>query len=787
MKVQKRDESLETVSFDKVLRRIQLLSEDLSINPFEVAQKVCTRIYDGVKTSELDELTAYLCSSLIADNPDYDKLASRITISNHQKKTSPSFSEVIEKLYSGPLQVINDDLYKVVQDHKDKLNSYIKYDRDFVFDFFGFKTLERAYLMRMDDKIIERPQHMFMRVALAIHGNDIKDALETYDGFSTKRFLHATPTLFNFGTMRQQGSSCFLLHMNDDSINGIYDSLQECAMISKYAGGIGIHIHNIRGKHARIRGTNGKSDGIVPMLRVFNSTARYVNQAGKRNGSIAVYIEPWHCDIESFLDLRKNHGNEEARARDLFYALWISDLFMERVKNDEMWSLMCPDSCKGLSDVYGSEFVELYTKYEADGKYIKQIKAQTLWIKILESQIETGTPYMLYKDSVNKKSNQKNLGIIKSSNLCTEIVEYTSPDEIAVCNLASLCLPSFIHDGQFDFEELGKYTKILTKNLNKIIDKNFYPLEKARRSNLKHRPIGIGVQGLSDTFMMLKLPYESDDAKELNKQIFETIYYYSMKTSMEISKKRAETINDSYTEYDLNLNEFDKDLTVFKGAYSTFDGSPTSKGIFQFDMWGVVPTMYDWNDLKQQVMTWGVRNSLLVAPMPTASTSQIMGFTESYEIITSNIYKRKTMAGEYIIVNKYLISDLIRLGLWNSDMKDTIIVNEGSIQTITEIPETLRQLYKTAWEVKQKAYIDQAKDRGAFICQSQSMNIFVAEPSLPKLNAIHFYGWNSGLKTGMYYLRTKPQASAQQFSIDPTKSKTNMTSVSTDECHSCSA
>ena len=787
MKVKKRDESYETVSFDKVLRRIQLLSEDLNINSFEVAQKVCTRIYDGVKTSELDELTAYLCSSLIADNPDYDKLASRITISNHQKKTSPSFSEVIEKLYRGPIQLINDELYQLVQSHKDKLNSYIKYERDFYFDFFGFKTLERAYLMRIDDKIIERPQHMFMRVALAIHGNDIKDALETYDGFSTKKFLHATPTLFNFGTMRQQGSSCFLLHMNDDSINGIYDSLQECAMISKYAGGIGIHIHNIRGKDAKIRGTNGKSDGIVPMLRVFNSTARYVNQAGKRNGSIAVYIEPWHCDIECFLDLRKNHGNEEARARDLFYALWISDLFMERVKNDEMWSLMCPDTCKGLSDVFGSEFIELYTKYESEGKYIKQIKAQALWIKILESQIETGTPYMLYKDSINNKSNQKNLGIIKSSNLCTEIVEYTSPDEIAVCNLASLCLPSFIQDGKFNFEQLGKYTKILTKNLNKIIDKNFYPLEKARRSNLKHRPIGIGVQGLSDTFMILKLPYESDGAIELNKQIFETIYYYAMQASMEISKKRAETIEDTTSEYDLNLNEFEKDLTVYKGAYSTFDGSPTSKGIFQFDMWNVVPTMYDWDDLKSQVMTWGVRNSLLVAPMPTASTSQIMGFTESYEIITSNIYKRKTMAGEYIIVNKYLISDLIELGLWNSDMKDTIIVNEGSIQNIQEIPQTIRELYKTAWEVKQKVYIDQAKDRGAFICQSQSMNIFVAEPSFPKLNAIHFYGWNSGLKTGMYYLRTKPQASAQQFSIDPTKSKTNMTTVSTDECHSCSA
>jgi len=787
MRVTKRDGTRETVSFDKVLRRIQLLSDDLRINGFEIAQKVCNRIYDGVLTSELDELTAYICSSIVADNPDYDKLASRITISNHQKKTSPSFSETIEHLHKAEVRVINHELYNIVQKHKDKINSYINYQRDYLFDYFGFKTLERAYLLRVNNKIVERPQDMFMRVALGIHGNDIKDALETYDAMSTKMFLHATPTLFNYGTLREQGSSCFLLHMNDDSINGIYESLAECAAISKYAGGIGIHIHNIRGKNSVIRGTNGNSDGIVPMLRVFNSTARYVNQSGKRNGSIAVYLEPWHCDIEMFLDMKKNHGNEEDRARDLFYGLWIPDLFMERVKSNGVWSLMCPDKCKYLSDVYGDEFHKLYTGYEEKGMFIKQIKAQDLWIKILESQIETGTPYMLYKDAVNKKSNQSNLGIIKSSNLCTEIVEYTSPDEIAVCNLASLCLPSYIVKGVFDFELLGRHVKILTKNLNKIIDKNFYPLEKARTSNLKHRPIGIGVQGLSDTYMILKLPYESREASELNKKIFETIYYYAMEMSMEISKKRTEIIleTDSSPDYVVDLNEFEENMTSFKGAYSSFDGSPLSNGKFQFDLWGVSPSMYDWDSLRKMVCKWGVRNSLLAAPMPTASTSQIMGFTESFEIPTSNIYKRKTMAGEFIIINKYLVNDLIEKGLWDNAMKEDILIREGSIQTIDKIPDDLKQLYKTAWEIKQKNYIEQARDRGAFICQSQSMNIFVADPTFNKLNTIHFYTWTCGLKTGMYYLRTKPKANTQQFTIDPNKSKSNTSEEP--PCESCSA
>lgn len=792
MRVLKRDGNYELVSFDKVLKRIQNLSDGLNINSYEIAQKICNRIYDGVNTCELDELTAISCCSLIADNPDYDKLGSRIMISNHQKKTSPSFSETIDILHKHTHPLISDEVFYLVQKHKDKLNSYIDYNRDFYFDCFGFKTLERAYLLKINGKVIERPQHMFMRVSLGIHGEDLKDALETYDGMSNKMFLHATPTLFNFGTPRSQGSSCFLLHTNDDSIDGIYNTIHECAMISKYSGGIGLHIHNVRAKDSIIRGTNGKSDGIVPMLRVFNSTARYVNQAGKRNGSIAIYLEPWHADVEKFLDLRKNHGNEEERARDLFYALWIPDLFMERVRENGIWSLMCPDESKGLSDVYGDEFKTKYENYEKNGTYRKQIKAQDLWLKILESQIETGTPYMLYKDHVNRKTNQKNLGIIKSSNLCVEIMQYTSPDEIAVCNLASICLPNYIVDGKFDFEKLGKYVRILCKNLNKIIDKTFYPIDKARRSNLRHRPIGIGVQGLTDVYTILRFPFESDEAMELNKRIFETLYYYSMHMSMEISKKRQEQIENPSKDYDVKLNEYEKDLTSYPGAYSTFDGSPLSKGIFQFDMWDNVdePKMYDWEKLRSDIKQYGVRNSLLLAPMPTASTSQIMGFTESFEVITSNIYKRKTLAGEFIIVNKYLINELIKLKLWNTSMKETILINEGSIQNIAQIPIEIRELYKTAWEIKQKKYIDQAADRGIFICQSQSMNIFLDNPTFNRLNQIHFYTWTKGLKSGMYYLRTKPKANVQQFTIDPTKSKSNYKTdedVSQDICESCSA
>lgn len=803
MRVTKRDGSEEKVSFDKVLRRIDTLSESLSINGTEVAQKVCSLIYDGVKTSELDDLTAQLCSSLIAEHPDYGLLAARITVSNHQKKTSPSFSETIEILSKHNL--IGDETYEVVQSHKDKFNTYIDYTRDYLFDYFGFKTLEKAYLMKCDGKVVERPQHMIMRVSIGIHGHDIKEVLETYDGISQKYFIHATPTLFNFGTRRPQGSSCFLMHVNDDSITGIFDSIKESALISKYAGGIGIHIHNVRGKNSYIRGTNGNSDGIIPMLRVFNSTARYVNQAGKRNGSIAIYIEPWHSDIEGFMDLRKNHGNEEERARDLFYGLWIPDLFMERVQNNEKWSLMCPDTCKGLSEVYGDDFKTLYEDYESNGMYVKQVDAQYLWKKILENQIETGTPYMLYKDAVNRKTNQSNLGVIKSSNLCTEICEYTSPDEIAVCNLASICLPSFVNvtNKTYNFKELHKYTKIVTKNLNKIIDKNFYPLEKAKRSNLKHRPIGIGVQGLADTFILMRYPFDSEEAKELNRKIFETIHHGSLECSMEISKKRTQLyyeINEAVTEskslttdYILKRTPDEiENLKIHIGAYSSYEGSPISKGIYQMDMWGVTVTddLWDWTKLKNDIHVWGIRNSLLVAPMPTASTSQIMGFNECFEPITSNLYKRKTLAGEFIVINKYLLKELIDLKLWNTNLKEEIIINEGMLGKIEKIPQEVRDLYKTAWEIKQKVLIDMATERGAYICQSQSMNLFLESPNYNKMTMMHFYAWKKGLKTGMYYLRTKPKARTQQFTIDPTKSISSSTVENDDDstlCESCSS
>lgn len=792
MFVLKRDGSIEKVSFDKVLNRVEKLSNDLRINTVEIAQKVCSRIYDGVTTSELDELTAQMCSSLIADHPDYGVLAGRITISNHHKKTSPSFNEVIENLYKHEL--VNEELYTIVCKHKDKFNTYIDYERDYSFDYFGFKTLEKAYLTRLNGKIIERPQHMIMRVAIGIHGDDLREVLETYDGISQKKFIHATPTLFNFGTNRQQGSSCFLMHTNDDSISGIYDSLKESALISKYAGGIGIHIHNVRGKHSYIRGTNGNSDGIIPMLRVFNSTAKYVNQSGKRNGSIAVYLEPWHADIERFIELKKNHGNEEERARDLFYGLWIPDLFMERVKNDEMWSLMCPDVSKGLSDVYGDEFKTLYEKYESEGKYIKQVKAQHIWKMVLDSQMETGTPYMLYKDAVNRKSNQMNVGTIKSSNLCTEITEYTSPDEVAVCNLASLCLPSFVNvkEGTFNFIELHKYVKIVTKNLNKIIDRNFYPLEKARVSNLKHRPIGIGVQGLADTFVLLRFPFDSTEAKCLNKQIFETIYHGALECSMELSKKRYLSFTNEDSTMPIMRTDEEYKLKKYLGAYSTYEGSPLSEGRYQFDLWGVCVNddLWNWSELKGHIVEYGVRNSLLVAPMPTASTSQIMGFNECFEPFTSNLYKRKTLAGEFIVINKYLLKELIDLNLWNNDLKEQLIINEGMIGKIESIPIEIRKLYKTAWEIKQKHIIDMAADRGAFVCQSQSMNLFMESPDHTKLTMMHFYGWNRGVKTGMYYLRTKPKANAQQFTINPSISKSNITDgkdiADEEPCLSCS-
>ena len=823
MFVIKRDGSQEEVSFDKILHRIKKVSDDLNVNVHEISQKVCARIHDNVKTYELDEFASQLCSSLILEHPDYGKLASRLVISNHQKRTSPSFSETISILYDNynfegtHNPIISQEIYDITMKNKEKLNDYIDYDRDYLIDYFGFKTLERAYLLKKDGVIIERPQHMFMRVALGIHGKDFKDALETYDLLSNKYFTHASPTLFNAGTPRPQMSSCFLLDI-EDSIKGIYENLSDCAQISKYAGGIGINVHDIRCKDSVIRGTNGNTDGIIPMLRVYNATARYVNQSSKRLGSIAVYIEPWHGDILDWLDLRKNHGAEEERARDLFYALWIPDLFMKRVKENAMWSLMCPDICKGLSTTYGDEFEKLYIKYENEGKFIKQVEAQQIWYKILEAQIETGTPYMAFKDAVNLKNNQQNIGTIKSSNLCIEINEFTSPDEIAVCNLASICLPMFVNYDEnqlpfYNYDKLHQITKVITKNLNKIIDRNFYPVDKAKRSNMRHRPTGIGVQGLADTFIKMRMPFDSNDARQLNKKIFETIYHASLECSMEISKKRkllhdekcmlsTSGLNQNMNrikeiEDHINLNQWENKLSKkYKGAYSTFEGSPISKGILQFDMWNVTPDsgLHDWDTLRSNIIEYGVRNSLLVALMPTASTSQIMGNNEAFEAITSNLYKRKTLAGEFILINKYLVDDLIKLNLWNSDMKEKIMINEGSIQHIEEIPGDIKALYKTVWEIKQKAIIDMAADRGAYICQTQSMNLFVAEPNPNLLTKMHFYTWSNGLKTGMYYLRTKPKASTQQFTIDPRKSKSNISQQRSnvqpeepEECLSCGA
>jgi ribonucleoside-diphosphate reductase alpha chain len=761
MLVCKRNNTHEEVSFDKVLKRIKVLSHDLvGVSVHELAQKVCGRIYDGVKTSELDELAATMCSSMLIEHPDYGTLAARISTSNHQKNTSPSFSETIQILYDA--DIISQELYDIVQDHKVKLNSYIDYSKDYDYDYFGFMTLEKMYLLKVRGKTVERVQHMLMRVSLAIHGNDIREALQTYDLMSGKYFIHATPTLFNAGTKRQQMSSCFLIHMESDSIQGIFNTLQECAMISKYAGGIGMHIHNIRCKNSFIRGTNGISSGIIPMLRMFNNTARYVNQAGRRNGSIAVFLEPWHADVESFLELKKNHGAEEERARDLFYAMWVPDLFMKRVRDNSKWSLMCPDQCQGLSDVFGDEFEKLYEEYEVEGKFIKQINAQDLWFKILESQIETGVPYIGFKDHVNKKTNQSNIGVIKSSNLCMEICEVSKPDEVAVCNLASICLKTFVNNKTFDFEKLHFVTKVLVKNLNKVIDKNFYPIEKAANSNNKHRPIGVGVQGLADAYVLMGFPFESDGAMQLNKDIFETMYHAALEESVEIAKKY--------------------------GPYSSYEGCPASKGILQFDMWDIKPSdRYDWSSLKESIKTHGLRNSLLLAPMPTASTSQIMGSNECFEPFTSNIYKRKTLAGEFIIVNKYLMKELIGRGIWNKSIRDKLIIKDGSVQSIDEIPDDIKELFKTVWEIKQRCIIDQAADRGAFICQSQSMNLFMEAPDFRKLSSMHFYSWSKGLKTGIYYLRSKAKAKTQQFTIDPRIAKLENVEEDQQECTSCSA
>lgn len=754
MFVLKRNGKQESVKFDKVTARIEKLSYGLSrlVSPIDVAKKVIEGIYDGVSTSELDNLASEISASLTTKHPDYALLASRIAVSNLHKNTTKSFSETMERLYSyvdpktgKAMPLIAEDVWEIVKKHSELLDSSIIYDRDFGFDYFGFRTLEKSYLLRLDGKIVERPQHMYMRVAIGIHKDRIQDVIKTYNLMSERWFTHATPTLFNAGTPKPQMSSCFLLTMKDDSIEGIYDTLKQTAKISQSAGGIGLSIHNIRATGSYIGGTNGTSNGIIPMLRVFNDTARYVDQGGgKRKGAFAIYLEPWHADIFPFLELKKNHGKEEMRARDLFYALWISDLFMKRVEEGSDWSLFCPNEAPGLSDVYGDDFVKLYEQYEREGRARTKVKAQELWFAIVESQIETGTPYLLYKDAANSKSNQKNLGTIKSSNLCTEILEFTSPDEVAVCNLASVALPKFVSDGKFLFDTLYEIVYQMTVNLNRIIDENYYPVPEAKNSNLKHRPIGIGVQGLADVFILLRMPYESDAAKKLNIEIFETIYFASMTAS--------------------------KDIAKVEGTYPSYPGSPLSKGIFQFDLWDVKPTgRWDFESLRKEVVQYGARNSLLVAPMPTASTSQILGNNECFEPYTSNIYSRRVLSGEFIIVNKHLLHDLIELGLWNSQMKNQIIEAGGSIQSIPSIPDSLKEIYKTVWEMKQRSLIDMARDRGAFICQSQSLNLFVESPTVSKLSSMHFYAWKQGLKTGMYYLRTKAATQAIQFTVEKAK------------------
>jgi ribonucleoside-diphosphate reductase alpha subunit len=914
--VTKRTNEKEEVSFDKILKRIKNMSSALNINSTMLTQKLVSQIYNEIPTCKIDELAAELCASMAPDHPDYLILASRLEISNLHKNTSPSFSETIVILYGNKdhsqihSPLISTELYNIVLKNKTKLNSYIKYDRDSLIDYFGLKTLERSYLIKILGRIIERPQHLFMRTALGIHGDDIKEALKTYDMLSQKYFIHATPTLFNSGTNRPQLSSCFLLAMKDDSIDGIFSSIKDCAMISKWAGGIGIHIHNIRATNSIIRGTNGVSNGIVPMLRVFNNTARYVDQGGgKRNGSIAIYIEPWHADINSFLSLKKNTGSEEERARDLFYALWIPDLFMERVRDKGTWTLMCPDKCPGLSDVYGAEFNTLYEQYEREGRGIKTINAGDLWFSIIESQIETGTPYMLYKDACNSKSNQQNLGTIKSSNLCTEIIEYSSPTEFAVCNLASIGLPKYIidnpniekytkvkiysvpdcrycimakrllnechidyveeildtkdtkkqlldsinannveckdgvcilKDGQnnvrtfpqiyiddnhiggyqelytflppakiFDFDKLIKVVKIITRNLDKIIDVNYYPIPETERSNKLHRPIGIGIQGLADVFAMLKMPFDSIEARALNEKIAETIYYSAVETSIELSKKREVKMNklkelmvehkngslSDTSEMDLLreslCNPLDEELNRDKylGSYSSFIGSPANKGKLQYDLWGEEPSVEmkpRWNKVKKDLHKYGMRNSLLIAPMPTASTSQILGNNECFEPFTSNIYIRRTLAGEFIMINKHLIRDLLALGLWNTELKNTIIKENGSVQNIPYIPDNIKEIYKTVWEVGNKTLIDMSADRGKYICQSQSLNLFMADPEYSRITSMHFYSWKRGLKTGQYYLRTKPAAKAQQFTIEPDKSPVPNMMVPED-CEACGA
>ena len=751
MYVIKRDGRKEAVKFDKITARIVKMCYGLDplVSPESVAMKVIEGIYDGVSTTVLDSLAAEVAASKTIEHPDYALLASRISVSNLHKNTKKTFSEAMEDLYNyidpktgKNASLLAPDVYEVIMDNRELLDSSIIYDRDFRYDYFGFKTLERSYLLKINGEIAERPQQMLMRVSIGIHKNDVESAIKTYNLMSEGWFTHATPTLFNAGTPKPQMSSCFLLTMKEDSIKGIYETLQNCAQISQSAGGIGLALHDIRAKGSYIRGTNGTSNGIIPMLRVFNDTARYVDQGGgKRKGSFAMYLEPWHADVFDFLEMKKNHGKEENRARDLFYALWVPDLFMERVESNGEWTLMCPNECPGLSDACGEEFEALYTKYEKEGKGRKTIKAQDLWFKILESQIETGTPYMLYKDAANLKSNQKNLGTIKSSNLCTEIIEYTAPDEVAVCNLASLALPKYVTEDGFDHDKLFEVTYQATINLNRIIDGNYYPVEEARNSNMRHRPIGLGVQGLADTYILMRMPFDSPEAKKLNREIFETIYYAAMTASKDLSKE--------------------------EGPYETWKGSPISKGIFQFDMWETTPSdRWEWELLRDEVKKHGVRNSLLVAPMPTASTAQILGNNECFEPYTSNVYTRRVLSGEFIIVNKHLLRDLVKEGLWDNNMRQKLMASSGSVQDIPEIPQHIKDLYKTAWELSQKAIIEQAADRGAYICQSQSLNIFMENANFGKLTSMHFYGWKKGLKTGMYYLRTKAATDAIKFTVD---------------------
>ena len=775
MRVTKRNGQVEDIAFDKILTRIKKLGQEVNIqiNYSSLAMKVIDQLYDKIETTKIDELAAEQCAALSTNHPDYGTLAARIVVSNHQKNTDHIFSNVVKQLYDfkdihgthKPL--LSQTLYTYISQYSVVIDAMIDYNRDYLIDYFGFKTLERAYLFKINNKVIERPQHLWMRVAIGIHGdlnntNSLSLVKETYDLMSQKYFTHATPTLFNAGTPRPQLSSCYLIAMEDDSLDGIYNTLKDCAQISKYAGGIGLHIHNIRAKGTHIQGTNGTSNGLVPMLRVYNNTARFIDQGGgKRNGSFAIYLEPWHPDIDDFLELKKNHGDEELKARDLFYALWISDSFMERVKSNAKWSLFCPHECPGLSDVYGDKFVELYEKYESAGKARKVVNARDLWFKILDSQMETGTPYILFKDAANRKSNQKNLGTIKSSNLCCEIVQYSDDKETSVCNLASIGLPSFVNveTKQFDYNKLHEVVKVVTNNLNRVIDINFYPTEKTRVSNFKHRPIGIGVQGLADTFVLLDIPFQSDAAKEVNILIFETIYHAALEKSNEIAKELGE-------------------------SYSSFPGSPASKGILQFDMWSKEPTpgRYDWTTLKQSIITHGLRNSLLVAPMPTASTSQILGFNECFEPFTSNLYSRRTLAGEFVVVNKYLMKELIQLGLWNEQIKNNIIANKGSVQQLAILSDHIRNKYKIVWEIPMKHVIDMSADRGAFICQSQSLNLWVEDPTYNTLTSMHFYSWKQGLKTGIYYLRRKAKHQAQQFTIEPEQKQ-----VTDEICEMCSA